>query len=137
MAAHAQASGQLTAIFPPSQYKQAIPELVRCVALTRICYGDCHWKLAEAYVNLAQGYLRLKGERSSVRGGSVRDLLLFPPKWNPRLSARIRLSSSFYRPHGAKSPPFRTSKILYQMYKKEKEHLGPFMILKVEFLGRN
>ncbi|XP_024417520.2 tetratricopeptide repeat protein 23 isoform X1 [Desmodus rotundus] len=43
------------------EYKQAIPELVRCVALTRICYGDCHWKLAEAYINLAQGYLQLKG----------------------------------------------------------------------------
>ncbi|KAM9183294.1 tetratricopeptide repeat protein 23 isoform 3-T4 [Dugong dugon] len=42
-------------------YKQAIQELVRCVALTRICYGDSHWKLAEAYVNLAQGYLQLKG----------------------------------------------------------------------------
>lgn len=35
---------------------------MRCVALTRICYGDWHWKLAEAYVNLAQGYLQLKGE---------------------------------------------------------------------------
>ncbi|XP_070256707.1 tetratricopeptide repeat protein 23 isoform X2 [Myotis yumanensis] len=43
------------------EYKQAIQELVRCVALTRICYGNCHWKLAEAYVNLAQGYLQLKG----------------------------------------------------------------------------
>ncbi|XP_012978929.1 tetratricopeptide repeat protein 23 isoform X2 [Mesocricetus auratus] len=43
------------------EYKQAIQELVRCVALTRICYGDSHWKLAEAYVNLAQGYLQLKG----------------------------------------------------------------------------
>ncbi|KAM7048679.1 tetratricopeptide repeat protein 23 isoform 1-T3 [Molossus nigricans] len=43
------------------EYKQAIPELVRCVALTRICYGNYHWKLAEAYVNLAQGYLQLKG----------------------------------------------------------------------------
>ncbi|XP_004623507.1 tetratricopeptide repeat protein 23 isoform X2 [Octodon degus] len=43
------------------QYKQAVPELVRCVALTRICYGDCHWKLAEAHVNLAQGYLQMKG----------------------------------------------------------------------------
>uniref|UniRef100_A0A8C6GF29 Tetratricopeptide repeat domain 23 n=1 Tax=Mus spicilegus TaxID=10103 RepID=A0A8C6GF29_MUSSI len=43
------------------EYKQAIQELVRCVALTRICYGDWHWKLAEAYVNLAQGYLQLKG----------------------------------------------------------------------------
>ncbi|XP_016056079.1 PREDICTED: tetratricopeptide repeat protein 23 isoform X2 [Miniopterus natalensis] len=43
------------------EYKQAVQELVRCVALTRICYGSCHWKLAEAYVNLAQGYLQLKG----------------------------------------------------------------------------
>uniref|UniRef100_H0XLF2 Tetratricopeptide repeat domain 23 n=1 Tax=Otolemur garnettii TaxID=30611 RepID=H0XLF2_OTOGA len=42
-------------------HKQAIHELVRCVALTRICYGDSHWKLAEAHVNLAQGYLQLKG----------------------------------------------------------------------------
>lgn len=43
------------------EYKQAVQELVRCVALTRICYGSSHWKLAEAYVNLAQGYLQLKG----------------------------------------------------------------------------
>ncbi|XP_058522568.1 tetratricopeptide repeat protein 23 isoform X2 [Ochotona princeps] len=43
------------------EYRQAVHELVRCVALTRICYGDSHWKLAEAYVNLAQGYLQLKG----------------------------------------------------------------------------
>ncbi|XP_073917961.1 tetratricopeptide repeat protein 23 isoform X2 [Castor canadensis] len=43
------------------QYKQAIQELVRCVALTRICYGNSHWKLSEAYVNLANGYLQLKG----------------------------------------------------------------------------
>uniref|UniRef100_A0A9L0S0Q8 Tetratricopeptide repeat domain 23 n=1 Tax=Equus caballus TaxID=9796 RepID=A0A9L0S0Q8_HORSE len=43
------------------EYKQAIHELVRCVALTRICYGNSHWKLAEAHVNLAQGYLQLKG----------------------------------------------------------------------------
>ncbi|XP_034523817.1 tetratricopeptide repeat protein 23 isoform X2 [Ailuropoda melanoleuca] len=43
------------------EYKQAVRELVRCVALTRICYGDSHWKLAEAHVHLAQGYLQLKG----------------------------------------------------------------------------
>ncbi|XP_060035309.1 tetratricopeptide repeat protein 23 [Erinaceus europaeus] len=43
------------------EYKQAIQELVRCMALTRICYGDTHWKLAEAHVNLAQGYLQMKG----------------------------------------------------------------------------
>lgn len=43
------------------EYKQAVRELVRCLALTRICYGDSHWKLAEAHINLAQGYLQLKG----------------------------------------------------------------------------
>uniref|UniRef100_A0ABI7WHI3 Tetratricopeptide repeat domain 23 n=1 Tax=Felis catus TaxID=9685 RepID=A0ABI7WHI3_FELCA len=43
------------------EYEQAVRELVRCMALTRICYGDSHWKLAEAHVNLAQGYLQLKG----------------------------------------------------------------------------
>ncbi|KAM5291664.1 tetratricopeptide repeat protein 23 [Ctenodactylus gundi] len=47
--------------FSSHEYKQAIQELVRCVALTRICFGDSHWKLAEAHVNLAQGYLQLKG----------------------------------------------------------------------------
>ncbi|GAB5572199.1 tetratricopeptide repeat protein 23 isoform X3 [Prionailurus iriomotensis] len=44
-----------------NRYEQAVRELVRCMALTRICYGDSHWKLAEAHVNLAQGYLQLKG----------------------------------------------------------------------------
>ncbi|KAJ1069611.1 PREDICTED: tetratricopeptide repeat protein 23 isoform X2 [Capra hircus] len=43
------------------EYKKALHELVHCMALTRICYGDAHWKLAEAHVNLAKGYLQLKG----------------------------------------------------------------------------
>ncbi|XP_063106020.1 tetratricopeptide repeat protein 23 isoform X2 [Cavia porcellus] len=47
--------------FSSHQYKQAVQELARCVALARICYGDCHWRLAEAHVNLAQGYLQMKG----------------------------------------------------------------------------
>uniref|UniRef100_A0A8C6A238 Tetratricopeptide repeat domain 23 n=1 Tax=Marmota marmota marmota TaxID=9994 RepID=A0A8C6A238_MARMA len=42
-------------------YKQAVKELVRYVALARICYGNSHWKIAEAHVNLAQGYLQMKG----------------------------------------------------------------------------
>lgn len=42
---------------------------MRCVALTRICYGSSHWKLAEAFVNLAQGYLQLKGECLSASEG--------------------------------------------------------------------
>nr|XP_054369315.1 tetratricopeptide repeat protein 23-like isoform X2 [Mirounga angustirostris] len=42
-------------------YKEAVHELVRCIALTRICYGASHWKLAEAHISLAQGYLQLEG----------------------------------------------------------------------------
>ncbi|XP_074649987.1 tetratricopeptide repeat protein 23-like [Tubulanus polymorphus] len=40
---------------------EAIRQLTRCVALTRIVYGDKHWKHAQAYSNLAQGYFDLKG----------------------------------------------------------------------------
>ncbi|XP_021120420.1 tetratricopeptide repeat protein 23 isoform X2 [Heterocephalus glaber] len=47
--------------FSSHQYKQGIHELSRCIALTRICYGDSHWKLAEAHISLAQGYLLMKG----------------------------------------------------------------------------
>lgn len=33
-----------------------VRDRVRCVALTRIIYGDCHWQLAKAYSKLAQAY---------------------------------------------------------------------------------
>ncbi|TFK11648.1 putative tetraspanin-19 [Platysternon megacephalum] len=36
-------------------------ELIRCVALTRIIYGDGHWQLAQAFANLAHSYLILQG----------------------------------------------------------------------------
>uniref|UniRef100_A0A8C4W4K5 Tetratricopeptide repeat domain 23 n=1 Tax=Gopherus evgoodei TaxID=1825980 RepID=A0A8C4W4K5_9SAUR len=42
-------------------------ELMRCIALSRICYGDHHWKMTEAHVNLAQGYLQFKGEFTKFR----------------------------------------------------------------------
>ncbi|XP_075788680.1 tetratricopeptide repeat protein 23-like isoform X3 [Pelodiscus sinensis] len=35
-------------------------ELIRCVALTRIIYGDGHWQLAQAFANLAHSYLILR-----------------------------------------------------------------------------
>ncbi|MBN3310817.1 TTC23 protein, partial [Amia calva] len=47
-------------LFSP-QHDAAIQELARCVALTRLVYGDGHWRLAEAHARLAQGYLQLKG----------------------------------------------------------------------------
>lgn len=40
---------------------EAIVELIRCTALARIVHGDGHWKLAETFINLADGYLDLKG----------------------------------------------------------------------------
>ncbi|XP_056242954.1 tetratricopeptide repeat protein 23 isoform X1 [Seriola aureovittata] len=38
-----------------------IQDLVRCVALTRLVYGDGHLKLAQAHVRLAKAYFQLKG----------------------------------------------------------------------------
>lgn len=43
------------------KHDEAIRELVRCIALTRIVYGANHWKLAESHADLAEAYLDLKG----------------------------------------------------------------------------
>lgn len=43
------------------KHDEAIRELVRCIALTRIVYGANHWKLAESHADLAESYLDLKG----------------------------------------------------------------------------
>ncbi|XP_058285987.1 tetratricopeptide repeat protein 23-like [Hylobates moloch] len=40
---------------------QANKELIRCVILSRIIFGDHHWKCARALANLAYGYLTLRG----------------------------------------------------------------------------
>ena len=90
-------------VFSFLQYKKALHELVHCMALTRICYGDSHWKLAEAHVNLAKGYLQLKGESASGCGGSASWFLLFCKTWlNFR---RVRFSWMF-SPHIEKPFPF-------------------------------
>lgn len=39
---------------------KAINELTRAMALTRIVYGDQHWKLAASYVHLAEAYMEHK-----------------------------------------------------------------------------
>ncbi|KAM8891474.1 tetratricopeptide repeat protein 23 isoform 2-T2 [Spinachia spinachia] len=38
-----------------------IQDLVRCVALCRLLYGDAHLKLAQAHARLAKAYFQLKG----------------------------------------------------------------------------
>ncbi|KAK6184804.1 hypothetical protein SNE40_007188 [Patella caerulea] len=39
---------------------KAIHEYTKCLALSRIVYGNNHWKYAESHVNLAEAYLELK-----------------------------------------------------------------------------
>ncbi|XP_043536359.1 tetratricopeptide repeat protein 23 [Chiloscyllium plagiosum] len=45
----------------------AMQELIRCVALARISFGDLHWKVARAHVNLAEGYLQIKGQAPQAK----------------------------------------------------------------------
>uniref|UniRef100_A0A671F4A2 Tetratricopeptide repeat domain 23 like n=1 Tax=Rhinolophus ferrumequinum TaxID=59479 RepID=A0A671F4A2_RHIFE len=40
---------------------QANKELIRCVILSRITFGEEHWKCAQALASLAYGYLTLRG----------------------------------------------------------------------------
>ncbi|XP_054982261.1 LOW QUALITY PROTEIN: tetratricopeptide repeat protein 23-like [Sorex araneus] len=40
---------------------QANKELIRCVSLSRIIFGEEHWKCAQAVASLAYGYLTLRG----------------------------------------------------------------------------
>ncbi|XP_040194128.1 tetratricopeptide repeat protein 23-like [Rana temporaria] len=53
-------------------------ELIRCVALSRIIYGDCHWRLAEAFANLAYGYLTCRGlpAQAKQHAESAKNILL-------------------------------------------------------------
>ncbi|XP_069483203.1 tetratricopeptide repeat protein 23-like [Ambystoma mexicanum] len=57
---------------------EANKELIRCVALTRIIYGDGHWRLAQSYANLAHGYLTLRGlpAQAAQHAESAKEILL-------------------------------------------------------------
>lgn len=44
------------------QFDACIQDLVRCVALTRLVYGDRHLKLAQAHARLAKAYFQFKGK---------------------------------------------------------------------------
>lgn len=58
--------------------ERAVYDRVRCVALTRIVYGDNHWKLAKAYSKLSQAYLEQRGlaQQALLHAGNARDVLL-------------------------------------------------------------
>lgn len=58
--------------------ERAVYDRVRCVALTRIIYGDNHWRLAKAYSKLSQAYFEQRGmaQQALLHAGNARDVLL-------------------------------------------------------------
>nr|XP_015195933.1 PREDICTED: tetratricopeptide repeat protein 23-like isoform X1 [Lepisosteus oculatus]XP_015195934.1 PREDICTED: tetratricopeptide repeat protein 23-like isoform X1 [Lepisosteus oculatus] len=60
------------------EVSRAMTELIRCVALSRLVYGDGHWRLAEAFANVAYGYLKLRGlpAQAQQHAETARDILL-------------------------------------------------------------
>ncbi|CAK6951102.1 LOW QUALITY PROTEIN: tetratricopeptide repeat protein 23 [Scomber scombrus] len=63
------------------QFDACIQDLVRCVALTRLVYGDRHLKLAQAHARLAKAYFQFKGWGLQAQEHSLlaRELLTFCP----------------------------------------------------------
>ncbi|XP_069897105.1 tetratricopeptide repeat protein 23-like isoform X3 [Dipodomys merriami] len=57
----AQSQKKITQLVKEKMNTQANKELIRCVILSRIVFGQEHWKCAQALVNLAYGYLTLRG----------------------------------------------------------------------------
>ncbi|KAM4808362.1 tetratricopeptide repeat protein 23-like [Rhinophrynus dorsalis] len=59
-------------------YHRMNKELIRCVALSRIVYGDGHWRLAQAFANLAHSYLTLRAmpAQASQHAESAKSILL-------------------------------------------------------------
>ncbi|KAM4875446.1 tetratricopeptide repeat protein 23-like isoform 2-T4 [Thomomys bottae] len=57
----AQSQKKIVQLIKEKMNIQANKELIRCVILSRIVFGQEHWKCAEALANLAYGYLTLRG----------------------------------------------------------------------------
>ncbi|XP_048581168.1 tetratricopeptide repeat protein 23-like [Nematostella vectensis] len=58
--------------------EESVFDRIRCVALTRIVYGDYHWQLAKAYSKLAYAYFHLRGlaPQALKHAENARDTLL-------------------------------------------------------------
>ncbi|XP_005619465.1 tetratricopeptide repeat protein 23-like isoform X3 [Canis lupus baileyi] len=52
---------KITQLIKKKMNTQANKELIRCVILSRIIFGEEHWKCAQALASLAYGYLTLRG----------------------------------------------------------------------------
>ncbi|XP_042268096.1 tetratricopeptide repeat protein 23 isoform X1 [Thunnus maccoyii] len=67
------------------EFDACIQDLVRCVALTRLVYGDGHLKLAQAHARLAKAYFQFKGWGLQAQEHSLlaRELLPFCSSISP------------------------------------------------------
>ncbi|XP_072814892.1 tetratricopeptide repeat protein 23-like isoform X2 [Vicugna pacos] len=57
----AQSQRKIAQLIKGKMNTQANKELIRCVILSRIIFGEEHWKCAQALASLAYGYLTLRG----------------------------------------------------------------------------
>ncbi|XP_075864077.1 tetratricopeptide repeat protein 23-like isoform X3 [Microcebus murinus] len=57
----AQSQKKIAQLIKEKMNTQANKELIRCVILSRIIFGEDHWKCAQALASLAYGYLTLRG----------------------------------------------------------------------------
>ncbi|KAM5264413.1 tetratricopeptide repeat protein 23-like [Ctenodactylus gundi] len=57
----AQSQKKVAQLIKEKMNTQANRELIRCAVLSRIVFGEDHWKCAQALANLAFGYLTLRG----------------------------------------------------------------------------
>ncbi|XP_042352845.1 tetratricopeptide repeat protein 23 isoform X2 [Plectropomus leopardus] len=74
------------------EFDACIQDLVRCVALTRLVYGDGHLKLAQAHARLAKAYLQFKGwaPQAQEHSALARELLPFCSSVSPRRGEKLQ-----------------------------------------------
>ncbi|KAM9253874.1 tetratricopeptide repeat protein 23-like [Dugong dugon] len=74
----AQSQKKTAVLIKEKMNTQANQELIRCVILSRIIFGEEHWKCAQALANLAYGYLTLRGlpAQAKKHAESARSTLL-------------------------------------------------------------
>ncbi|XP_059191665.1 tetratricopeptide repeat protein 23 isoform X2 [Centropristis striata] len=75
------------------EFDACIQDLVRCVALTRLVYGDGNLKLAQAHARLAKAYFQFKGWglQAQEHSAQARELLPFCPSISSCRSEKLEV----------------------------------------------
>ncbi|XP_006896871.1 PREDICTED: tetratricopeptide repeat protein 23-like [Elephantulus edwardii] len=82
----AESQKKIATLIKENRNIKANEELIRCVILSRIIFGEEHWKCAQALAHLAYGYLTLRGlpAQAKKHAESARSILL---TWNGNMTA--------------------------------------------------